>query len=66
MQLSHTTDSNTCPTKLRLNALVDNLLPPEVTKEEVQQLEEQEAEPEVEHRTQIHNYNITYSGLNTL
>ena len=47
-------DSTTCPAKVRLNALVDDLLPPEVLEQEADTLEEQEAEPEVE-KTQIHN-----------
>ena len=35
--LSHVTDAHNCPTKLKLNTIVDQLLPPEVTEYEQEQ-----------------------------
>merc|ERR1712240_837488 len=35
--LSHVTDAYNCPTKLKLNTIVDQLLPPEVIEHELEQ-----------------------------
>merc|ERR1711867_391171 len=65
--LSHLTDAYNCPTKLKLNTIVDQLLPPEVIKHEQEQ-DDQTAE---ETGSQVaypplYKLNQISTGLNTI
>ena len=42
--LSHTTNDNTCRTRVQLNAMIDKILPLEVQEQELNTHEEQETE----------------------
>lgn len=63
--LSHITNNATCPTKFQLNAIVDDLLPPEV-QDEFNLHEEQEAENEVEYNLPKIKLTNNFLGLNTV
>ena len=62
--LSHLPDSTNC--KAKLNAIIDEYVPPEVLEQEHGVYPEEEEEAEV--KSEEHNYysNIPHSGLNTL
>merc|ERR1712240_572282 len=63
--LSHNAEKYNCPSKIKLNTLADDVLPPEVREFE-QETEESETDATQVESTQLSVINTTNTGLNTL
>ena len=63
--MSHNTDDFNCPSKVKLNTLSDEALPPEVIEYEQEQ-EESEADSTQVEVTNLSVLNTANTGLNTL
>ena len=63
--LSHNAEEYNCPSKIKLNTLADDVLPPEVLEFE-QETEESETDTTQVESTQLSVINTTNTGLNTL
>ena len=63
--LSHLTDAYNCPTKLKLNTMVDQLLPPEVLEQEDDQETADDTSSQVAYPP-LYKYNKISTGLNTI
>ena len=65
--LSHITDAQNCPTKLKLNTIVDQLLPPEVVEHELDEDDQtaEETESQVAYPPS-YKYNTISAGLNLI
>merc|ERR1711867_9809 len=64
--LSHVTDAHNCPTKLKLNTIVDQLLPPEVLEHEQEQDDQTSETGSQVAYPPIYKTNKISAGLNTI